>query len=141
VPGDISAAAFFLVGAACLPGSDIILKNVGFNPTRRTIVDVLSELGISIVPSGIREEGGEPVTDLHLSGGLADRELPLVFEGSKTVAMIDELPILAILGTRLGKGLVVRDAAELRAKETDRISAVFENLKQMGADVTEYDDG
>jgi 3-phosphoshikimate 1-carboxyvinyltransferase len=142
VPGDISAAAFFMVAAACLPGSDLVIPNVGVNPTRIAILHVLKDLGAQIDVTGHRELCNEPRADLHVRGGLdPDHQGVNVIRGATIANLIDEIPILAVLGTQLEGGLEVRDAAELRVKETDRIAAVCTNLRRMGADVTEYDDG
>ena len=141
VPGDVSAAAFFLVAAACVPGSDLTLPNVGLNPTRRAIVDLLIGLGAHIEITAEQNNCNEPSGTLRIRGGLKPPERTLLIHGEKTARLIDEIPILAVLGTQLEHGLEVRDAAELRVKESDRIATVVENLRQMGATVDEYDDG
>ena len=143
VPSDISSAAFFLVAAACLDGSDITLPNVGLNPSRRAIYDVLLNLGANIELLEATETSNEFVATLRIRGGLqpSDARVSPVLRGEIIANLIDEIPILAILGTQLGSGLEIRDAAELRVKESDRIAAVVENLKRMGADVTEFPDG
>ncbi len=143
VPSDISSAAFFLVATACLDGSDITLPNVGLNPSRRAIYDVLLDLGANIELLETTEASNEPVATLRIRGGLkpSDAAVSSVLRGEIIANLIDEIPILAILGTQLGSGLEIRDAAELRVKESDRIAAVVENLKRMGADVTEFPDG
>jgi 3-phosphoshikimate 1-carboxyvinyltransferase len=142
VPCDISAAAFFLVAAACLPGSELTLKNVGLNPTRTGILEVILKLGVDLTIKNERTVCNEPVGDLTVRG----RQGPLgsaanVVEGKIIANLIDEIPILAILGTRLDAGLEIRDAGELRVKESDRIASVVENLRRMGASVEEYPDG
>ncbi|MBK7392664.1 MAG: 3-phosphoshikimate 1-carboxyvinyltransferase [Chloracidobacterium sp.] len=141
IPCDISSAAFFLVAAACLPGSELTLPNVGTNPTRTAILDVLECVGAKLPPRKDAERRGEPADTLTISGGLDEQEAPLVIEGAAVADLIDEIPILAILGTQLANGLEVRDAGELRVKESDRIHSVTENLRRMGASVTEFDDG
>jgi len=142
VPGDISSAAFFLVAAACLPGSQLLIKNVGVNPTRAAILEVLQNLGANIRTSNRRDAGGEPVADIVALGGLSKPEDATdTMRGSIVANLIDEIPILAVLGTQLDDGLEIRDAAELRVKESDRIASVVQNLKAMGADVEEFDDG
>ena len=141
IPCDISSAAFFLVAAACLPGSELTLPNVGTNPTRTAILDVLECVGAKLSPRKEVERKGEPTETLTITGGLDEQEAPLVIEGAAVADLIDEIPILAILGTQLANGLEVRDAGELRVKESDRIHSVTENLRRMGANVTEFDDG
>ncbi|HEY2846512.1 MAG TPA: 3-phosphoshikimate 1-carboxyvinyltransferase [Pyrinomonadaceae bacterium] len=141
VPGDISSAAFFLVGAACLPGSDLTMPNVGLNPTRRAIVDLLSGLGADIEITHEQNNCHEPSGTIRVRGGMRPAEHTITVSGEKAARMMDEIPILAILGTQLGHGLEVRDAAELRVKESDRVATVVANLRQMGARVDEYDDG
>ena len=141
VPGDVSAAAFFLVAAACKPGSDLTLPNVGVNPTRRAIVDLLLGLGADIDIADEHNNCNEPSGTLRIRGGLRPQERTVTIRGEKTARLIDEIPILAVLGTQLEHGLEVHDAAELRVKESDRIATVVENLRRMGANVEEYDDG
>lgn len=141
IPCDISSAAFFLVAAACLPGSELTLPHVGTNPTRTAILDVLECVGAKLSPRKDAERIGEPTETLTISGGLDMQDAPLVIEGPAVADLIDEIPILAILGTQLANGLEVRDAGELRVKESDRIGSITENLRRMGANVTEFDDG
>jgi 3-phosphoshikimate 1-carboxyvinyltransferase len=141
VPSDISAAAFFMVGASCLEGSDIRMRNVGVNPTRSAIVNVLTEIaGATIQVEERAEVNNEPVATILVKGKLS-RQTSNEIRGAVVANLIDELPILAVLATRLELGLEVRDASELRVKETDRIAAVAENLRRMGATVEEFDDG
>lgn len=140
VPGDISAAAFFIVAAACLPGSHVRMTDVGVNPTRSAIIELAQQLGCSINVSGENASGVEPTATIEVKGTMGAQATDEV--GGEIVAnLIDELPILAVLGTRLESGLRVRDAVELRVKETDRIRAVVENLRRMGAKVDEFEDG
>jgi len=141
VPGDVSSAAFFLVAAACLPGSDLTLPNVGLNPTRRAIVDLLLGLGADIEITDEQNNCNEPSGTIRIRGGLSQPERTVTIHGEKTARLIDEIPILAVLGTQLEHGLEVRNAAELRVKESDRIATVVENLRTMGALVDEFDDG
>ncbi len=144
IPADISSAAFFMVAAACLEGSDITMANVGINPSRRAIFDVLAGLGADVELLDEAEKSNEPVATIRVRGGLrtaaAANDTPIL-RGEIIANLIDEIPILAILGTQLDNGLEIRDAAELRVKESDRISAVVENLKRMGAAVSEFPDG
>ncbi len=141
VPADISSAAFFMVAAACLEGSEITMPNVGLNPSRRGILDVMLGLGANIEILASTETCNEPVATLKVSGGFAPSSAPNVLSGDIIANLIDEVPILAVLGTQLEGGIEIRDAAELRVKESDRIASVVENLTRMGAAVTEFPDG
>jgi 3-phosphoshikimate 1-carboxyvinyltransferase len=138
IPGDISAAAFFIVAATLIPRSEIVIKDVGLNPTRRGVIDILKRMGGKITIERERQSGGDPVGDLlvrsaHLSATkVAGEIIPNV---------IDELPVLAIAATQARGETIIRDAEELRAKETDRIDAVVENLRRMGAKVGSMPDG
>lgn len=143
IPADISAGSFFMVAAACMPGSDITLRNLGVNPTRSAIVDVMKRLGVEIDILNVDNQCNEPTATVRIRGGLqATREnVPARISGAFIPNLIDEIPILAVLGTQLANGLEVRDASELRHKESDRISSIITNLKLMGAEVTEFSDG
>jgi 3-phosphoshikimate 1-carboxyvinyltransferase len=138
VPADLSSAAFFLVAASIVPGSELLLRGVGLNPTRSTLLDFLLSMGASIRIANIDHANGEPVGDLRVSyaplrGG--------VIEGEVAAALIDEIPVLAVMGAVSETGLVVKDAKELRVKETDRIATVAENMRRMGVRVEETPDG
>ncbi|MBV9267291.1 MAG: 3-phosphoshikimate 1-carboxyvinyltransferase [Acidobacteriaceae bacterium] len=129
VPGDLSSAAFFLIAALISRDADLILANVGLNPTRTALLDVLRGMGGNIKLLDFHQTNGELIGTLQvhsskLKGG--------VIEGPTTAAVIDEIPILAILGAVSEEGLLVKDAAELRVKETDRIEAIASNLRRMG---------
>ena len=139
VPGDISSAAFFIIAAACLPNSDLTLGGVGINPTRSTLLDILKTVGVNLKVTEIGN-APEPIASISVAGGMdaADRT---VLDGATVAKIIDEIPILAVLGTRLRGGLEVRGAQELRLKESDRIKAIVDNLRRMGAEVSEFDDG
>ena len=143
VPGDVSSSAFFMVASACLPGSSLELADVGLNPSRTAIIDTLKSLGANIEIRNERIRSNEPVGDIHVTGGLdkGQGNTGNLLRGGVIANLIDEIPILAVFGTQLDHGLEVRNAAELRVKESDRIKAVVENLKRMGATVTEFDDG
>lgn len=143
VPSDVSSAAFFLVAASCLKGSELILRNVGLNPTRTAVIDVLTELGVKIEVLDQKSVCNEIVGDLRVlrKAELSPIVLSNVVKGDRIANLIDEIPILAIFGTQLENGLEVRDAGELRVKESDRIKAVVENLRRMNADVEEFPDG
>lgn len=138
VPGDLSSAAFFLVAAAMLEGSDLILENIGLNPTRAALVDFLVSAGAQIQVLDIGMRHGEPVGVLRVRGSkLAGG----VIEKGLAAALIDEIPVLSVLGAVSEEGLTVRDAAELRVKETDRIETVAENLRRLGIRVETAPDG
>lgn len=142
VPSDISSAAFFLVAAACLAESEIELPNVGINSTRNAVIGVLKECGADIAVQREGEICNEPTADLLVRGGLrSDISGPMILEGEIIGNLIDEVPILAVFGTRIEGGLEIRDAGELRVKESDRIASVVTNLRKMGAEVEELEDG
>jgi 3-phosphoshikimate 1-carboxyvinyltransferase len=144
VPGDISSAAFFLAAAALLAGSELRLEGVGLNPTRAQLIDTLRSLGADVSVENEASRSNEPAGDLFVrgTGTLAPaRGGANVLRGRVIASLIDELPILAVAGTRIEGGLEIRDAAELRVKETDRVRAVCENLRAMGASVEEFEDG
>ena len=141
VPGDISSAASFIAAAASLPGSDLFIQDVGLNPTRTAFVSTSRTMGADIVVSDERLEGGEPVGSLRIRG-IALRE-PKLLEvyGAAVSNLIDELPLLAFLAASLGCEMTLRDAGELRVKESDRIAATVANLTRMGASIEERPDG
>ena len=143
VPSDVSSAAFFLVAASCLPDSDLTLKNVGLNPTRRAALDVLQNFGANIEVLNERKVCNEIVGDLRVCGNetLSGKSDSNKIEGDIIANLIDEIPVLAIFGTRLENGLEIRGAGELRVKESDRIKSVVENLRRMGANIEEFPDG
>jgi 3-phosphoshikimate 1-carboxyvinyltransferase len=138
VPSDISSAAFFLVAALLVPGADLYIKGVGLNPTRSTLLDFLNSSGANIRIESIAQVNGELIGDLRVRhaafrGGIIEKEV--------TAALIDEIPVLAVLGAASEEGLTIRDARELRIKETDRIATVAENFRRMGVTVEETPDG
>ncbi len=143
IPGDISSAAFFMAAAACLPGSDLRLEGVGLNPSRTAVVDTLQRFGAAIAIENVRDEANEPVGDIRITASdkLAPPATPNRICGPIVANLIDEIPILAVFGTQVEGGLEIRDASELRVKESDRISAVVENLRRMNAAVEEFHDG
>lgn len=145
IAGDISSAAFFIAAAMLLPESNLVLEEVGLNPTRTEFLSVLCSLGADVETEGIRDEGNEPAGAVRVRGGIkpaspSGRE-ERCLRGSIIPALIDELPLLALVGTQIAGGIEIRDAAELRVKETDRIAATVANLRAMGAEVEEYADG
>ena len=138
VPGDLSSAAFFLAAAYVLPDSDLIIHNVGLNPTRTAVLDVLSGWGAKVKIVSVHGESGE------LIGDVAVKNTPLtggVLSGAIVAQLIDELPMLAALGPYTRDGVEIRDASELRLKESDRVAVLAENLRRMGAHVEERPDG
>ena len=139
VPSDISSAAFFMVGAACSPGSDLTLKTVGMNPGRTLIVDLLRRMGADIQVENARDLCGEPVADIHIrySGRLNGISVP----PDSIASGIDEIPILAIAGALCDGEFHVSGAEELRHKESDRITSLCDNLKAAGVSVKEQPDG
>ena len=140
VPGDISSAAFFLCAAALFPGSSLVLDSLGLNPTRATLLDVLTALGAHIGVFNLEEKNAELVGTVHVSGptqGLGSAEV----SGALAAQLIDELPVLAAIAPYTSGGIRIRDAKELRVKESDRIALVAKNLRAMGAEVAEFEDG
>jgi 3-phosphoshikimate 1-carboxyvinyltransferase len=138
VPGDLSSAAFYLVASMIVPGSQITLQAVGLNPTRAALIDFLVSIGADIRLANVEQTGGELIGNLNvrtaqIQGGEIEKEL--------TAALIDEIPVLAVLGAMSEKGLTVRDASELRVKETDRIATVAENFRRMGVSMEVAPDG
>jgi 3-phosphoshikimate 1-carboxyvinyltransferase len=142
VPADISAAAYFLIAAACIAGSDLTITHLGLNPTRTAILGVLRSCGVEVQIRGQNESLGEPIGDVSMRNTIRQGDVDtLLIEGRQAAELIDELPILAVMGTQLSGGILVHGARELRTKETDRIAATAKNLRRMNADVQEFDDG
>ena len=138
VPGDVSSAAFWMVAAASLPGSEIVIEGVGLNPTRTGIIDILRRMGARIDLEQALEGRGEPAgTVVVRHAGLSPAEIAPV----EVPGVIDELPVLGALATHVGGDLRVTGAQELRVKESDRISALADGLRRMGADIDEQPDG
>jgi len=138
IPGDISSAAFILAAAVLVPGSRLKLSGIGLNPTRAGFLSVLNSMGALVMESNYRETDNEPRGDLDVGGAQLNG---VEVEGWRIPAMIDEVPLLAVLGCRARGETVVRGAGELRVKESDRISAVCGELAKMGAQITETPDG
>ncbi|HZS56468.1 MAG TPA: 3-phosphoshikimate 1-carboxyvinyltransferase [Bryobacteraceae bacterium] len=138
VPGDISSATFFLVAALVVPDSDLIITDVGLNPTRTALLDFLRSMGASIKLLHIEQVNGELIGNLQVRGSNITGG---VIEGATTAALIDEIPALAVLGAVSKNGLIVRNASELRVKETDRIATIAENLHRMGVTIETAEDG
>jgi len=140
VPGDISSAAFFLCAAALFPGSNLIFDALGLNPTRATLLDVLTALGAHVGVLNLEEKHGELVGTVEVNAppqGLGGTTI----SGALAAQLIDELPVLAAIGPYTQNGIRIRDAKELRVKESDRIALVAANLRAMGAEVEEFEDG
>lgn len=138
VPGDISSAAFFLAAGAIVPNSKIVLKNVGLNPTRTGILDVLSQMGAKLSIENIRNEEFEPCGDITVeTSQLSGIEIG----GALIPRLIDEIPIIALLATQAEGITVIKDAEELKVKETNRIDTVVNELKKLGANIEATEDG
>jgi 3-phosphoshikimate 1-carboxyvinyltransferase len=138
VPGDISSAAFFMAAAAMIKGSSVIFKNVGLNPTRTGILDVLEKMGARIEILEVIDGIGEPYGTVKVS---YDELRSIEISGDLIPRLIDELPVIALLATQAEGTTVIKDAEELRVKETDRIAAVTSELKKLGANIESTDDG
>jgi len=138
VPGDFSSAAYFIAAACLVPRSELVIEGVGVNPTRTGFLDALREMGAEILVENQREVSGEPVADVVVrAGGLRGIEV----WGDQVPRMIDEFPILAVVASQAQGTTVVRDAAELRVKETDRIANITVELRKLGACIEERSDG
>ena len=142
IPGDISGAVFFLIAAGLVPGSELVLPGCGLNRRRRSVLDYLQACGFDIDVEHETEMGGEPrgTVKVTYDGALFGCALPPV-SGDLTAALIDEIPVLAVLGSQVEGGLLISDARELRVKESDRIATIALNLRAMGAAVDEKPDG
>jgi len=138
VPGDISSAAFFLCAAALFPGSNLVIEGVLLNPTRAALLDVLSGLGAKIAVINLGDQHGELVGTIKIEHS---RLRGTKISGAQSAALIDELPVLAAIAPYTKDGIEIRDARELRVKESDRIAVVAKNLRAMGATVEEFEDG
>jgi 3-phosphoshikimate 1-carboxyvinyltransferase len=143
IPGDISSAAFLIAAAVLLPESNLTFRSVGLNPTRIQFLSELKALGARIELTDVQEKCNEAVGTIHVKGGLSteSQQSTRTVSGNIIPQLIDELPLLAVVGTQLLGGIEIRDAAELRVKESDRLSTTAENLRAMGAIVEEYPDG
>ncbi len=140
VPGDISSAAFFMCAAALFPESNLVFDHLGLNPTRAGLLDVLTALGAHIAVLNLEERNAELVGTVRVSAppeGLRSTAIT----GALAAQLIDELPVLAAIGPYTSGGIRIRDARELRVKESDRIALAVKNLRAMGAEVEEFDDG
>jgi 3-phosphoshikimate 1-carboxyvinyltransferase len=140
VPGDLSSAAFFLCAALLFPDSNLVLDSIGMNPTRASLLDVITALGGKIKVLNVEEHHGELIGTIQVNvvpGGLRGMHIG----GALSAQIIDELPVLAAIAPYTNDGITIRDARELRVKESDRIALVAKNLRAMGAELTEHEDG
>ncbi len=142
VPGDISSAAFFIAAASLLPDSDLTIRCVGLNPTRTGFLNVMQELGANIEFINVNVRHGEMVGDLRIrSSQLTTAKSGLTLSGAMIANLIDELPILAVVASQCEGRVAVREAKELRVKESDRIRTVVDGIRAMGGSLEEFDDG
>jgi 3-phosphoshikimate 1-carboxyvinyltransferase len=145
IPGDISSAAYFIAAAALLPGSSMEIREVGVNPTRVLFLKQLRALGLEVEVTDVREDNHEPLGVIRIEGSRnqpgGESESPMMIRGLIVPQLIDELPLLAVVGSQIEGGIEIRDAAELRVKESDRIATTAQNLRAMGAEVEEFEDG
>lgn len=144
IPGDVSSAAYFVAAAMLLPDSELTIEGVGLNPTRAEFLSVLNSWGANISTEGVELERNEPVGTVRVRGGIGTKRSATsgsCLEKSSIPSVIDELPLLAVVGTQIPGGIEIRDAGELRHKESDRLKATAVNLRQMGAEVEEHLDG
>ena len=146
IPGDISSAAYFVAAAAMLGGSALEITNVGLNPTRTMFLDQMRAFGFSFDTDDLHEESNEPRGTIRITSpraplGTSETESTLTLHSALIPQLIDELPLLAVVGSQIEGGLEIRDAAELRVKESDRIAATVAGLRAMGAEVEEFEQG
>jgi 3-phosphoshikimate 1-carboxyvinyltransferase len=142
VPGDISSAAFFLSAALLFPDSNLVLDSLGMNPTRAALLDVIAALGGRIKVLAVEDRHGELIGTIQVNrASAAPSTTPFLISGPLTAQLIDELPVLAAIAPYTASGVILRDAQELRVKESDRIALVAKNLRAMGATFTENPDG
>jgi 3-phosphoshikimate 1-carboxyvinyltransferase len=143
IPGDVSSAAYFVAAAILLPQSQLTIDRAGLNPTRAAFLSVLSAWGANISTTDLQTERNEPYGTINVRGGIGRHadESERTLDRSMIPSLIDELPLLAVVGSQIEGGITIRDAAELRLKESDRLAATASNLRAMGAEVEEFDDG
>lgn len=142
VPGDISSAAFFLCAALLFPDTNLVLDSMGMNPTRAALLDIVTALGGRIKVLNVEEHHGEIIGTVQVNrSDSAAAAKPFTISGSLTAQVIDELPVLAAIAPYTSSGLIIKDAQELRVKESDRIALVVRNLRAMGAELEEFPDG
>lgn len=143
IPGDASSAAYFVAAAMLLAKSQLTIEGVGLNPTRAAFLSVLSSWGASIATEDLQTDRNEPFGTINVRGGLSQTgsEAERTLRGSMIPSLIDELPLLAVVGSQIEGGIRIQDASELRLKESDRLAVTAKNLRSMGADVEEFQDG
>ena len=143
VPGDVSSAAYFVAAAMLLPQSQLTIEGVGLNPTRAAFLSVLSSWGADISTGDVQSERNEPFGTINVRGGInrVAGEAERTLSRAMIPSLIDELPLLAVVGSQIPGGISIRDASELRLKESDRLATTALNLRAMGADVEEFEDG
>jgi 3-phosphoshikimate 1-carboxyvinyltransferase len=142
VPGDVSSASFFIAAASISPDSALVLRDVNLNPTRTAFIEVLSELGATVRTDSVREKHGELVGDIAVSSArLRTERRGTVLSGAIIPNIIDEIPILAVVATKVEGRVEVRDARELRIKESDRIRTVADGIRSLGGEIEEFEDG
>jgi 3-phosphoshikimate 1-carboxyvinyltransferase len=139
VPGDLSSAAFFLCATILFPDAQLVLDDVGMNPSRSTLLDVLASMGLQVKVLNLEEKHGEMIGTIQVNGATELKGAEIV--GDLPTLIIDELPVLAAIGPYTSTGVTIRNAKELRVKESDRIALVVQNLRAMGAEVEEFEDG
>lgn len=139
VPGDLSSAAFFLCATILFPDAQLVLDDVGMNPSRSTLLDVLASMGLQVKVLNLEEKHGEMIGTIQVNGASELKGAEIV--GDLPALIIDELPVLAAIGPYTSTGVTIRNAKELRVKESDRIALVVQNLRAMGAEVEEFEDG
>lgn len=143
IPGDVSSAAYFVAGAMLLPDSHLTIEGVGLNPTRAAFLAVLSSWGADITTTDVQTERNEPYGTINVRGGITGvaEDSVRTLGQSMIPSLIDELPLLAVVGSQIDGGIRIRDANELRLKESDRLATTAANLRAMGAEVEEFPDG
>lgn len=139
IPGDFSSSAFFIAGALLIEGSEILIKDVGINPTRTGFLRVLKEMGADIKIQNTKTVAGEPIGDIHCT--FCEKLKPVSINREMIPSMIDEFPILCVIATQASGTTTIRGAEELRVKESDRIKSMVLELRKMGVDIEEYEDG
>jgi 3-phosphoshikimate 1-carboxyvinyltransferase len=143
VPGDVSSAAYFVAAAMLLPQSQLTIEGVGLNPTRAAFLSVLSSWGADISTDDVKMERNEPFGTINVRGGIhaSANDTDRTLSRAMIPSLIDELPLLAVVGSQIPGGIRIRDASELRLKESDRLATTALNLRAMGAEVEEFEDG
>jgi len=143
IPGDVSSAAYFVAAAMLLPESELTIEDVGLNPTRAAFLSVLNSWGADVSTGNVKSERNEPYGTIHVRDGLTRtaNEKERTLSRAMIPSLIDELPLLAVVGSQVSGGIRIRDASELRLKESDRLAATAQNLRAMGAEVEEFEDG